>query len=126
MIREMRRAGARLLPEFVKAPLRGRLYGYTAAGVGVDFQILMSGADYLARLGDNIEIPITADEVADFSYHFKDNGASIEEMAGFLQAAKSARTLFDIGAHKGLFSLIFCACDPRNRAVAYEPSPILS
>jgi FkbM family methyltransferase len=33
--------------------------------------------------------------------------------------------LFDIGAHAGTISLLFCAAAPGNRAYAFEPSPLL-
>jgi FkbM family methyltransferase len=41
-------------------------------------------------------------------------------------AAKGGGVLFDIGAHSGVISALFCAANPQNRAFSFEPSPILS
>jgi len=41
------------------------------------------------------------------------------------RAARQGGVLFDIGAHSGVISALFCATDPQNRAIAFEPSPIL-
>ena len=61
------------------------------------------------------------EDAADF-LHLAANGESIEEIASFMALAGSARTFFDVGAWKGLFSLIFCLLGDDKRAVAYEPS----
>ncbi|MEP7014313.1 MAG: FkbM family methyltransferase [Verrucomicrobiota bacterium] len=41
-------------------------------------------------------------------------------------AALAGGILFDVGAHSGLISAMFCAAQPRNRAVAFEPSTVLA
>jgi FkbM family methyltransferase len=41
-------------------------------------------------------------------------------------AAKQGGALFDIGAHSGVISALFCAARLQNRAFSFEPSPILS
>jgi FkbM family methyltransferase len=41
-------------------------------------------------------------------------------------AAKQGGVLFDIGAHSGVISALFCAAHPQNRAFSFEPSPILA
>jgi FkbM family methyltransferase len=57
-----------------------------------------------------------------FEYQFADNGQAAEEMFGFVRAARSARTLFDVGAFHGLFSVVFGMTGPGKTAVAFEPS----
>ena len=59
---------------------------------------------------------------ADIQYHLSDNGESVDEIASFIELAATAHTLFDVGAWKGLFSLVFCLSGDHRRAVAYEPS----
>lgn len=39
--------------------------------------------------------------------------------------SESGGVMFDIGAHAGLMSAIFCAANVSNRAYSFEPSPIL-
>lgn len=126
MQRWVRKNGAKVVPEFIKSRIRGRLYGYRKSQASIEFDILNDETGPVVSIDNSIRIRIEEEDREDFSYHFITNGASIEEMFGFIQAAKSARTLFDVGAHKGLFSLVFCACNENNRAVAYEPSPTLS
>lgn len=46
-----------------------------------------------------------------------------ETMRTFLSLAKSARTVLDIGANTGLYTLLACAANPRCRVFAFEPVP---
>jgi FkbM family methyltransferase len=58
-----------------------------------------------------------------FEFHLHANGESVEELHGFLRFAASADgVLFDVGAHHGLFSLVYCAARPGNRVTAFEPA----
>jgi FkbM family methyltransferase len=126
MQRWMRKKGAKIVPEFIKSRVRGRLYGYRKSQAKIEFDILHDETGPVVSINNSIKFRISEEDKADFSYHFITNGASIEEMFGFIQAANSARTLFDVGAHKALFALVFCAINENNHAVAYEPSPSLS
>ncbi len=57
-------------------------------------------------------------------FHFCTNIDSRHELDSFVRsAAESGGRLFDVGAFRGLFSLIYCAARPDNRAVLFEPSP---
>jgi FkbM family methyltransferase len=61
----------------------------------------------------------------DFTFHFIDNADSREEMASFIRLSRAApddAVVLDIGAHKGLFSLVHLALRPRHRAILVEPS----
>ena len=57
--------------------------------------------------------------------HFTTTLAGRAEFYSIAQAAKSGGALFDIGAHSGLISALFCAANSQNRAFSFEPSPIL-
>jgi FkbM family methyltransferase len=48
------------------------------------------------------------------------------ELESVARAAESGGSLFDIGAHSGLFSAVFCVANTKNRVVSFEPSPILA
>ncbi|HEX5734949.1 MAG TPA: FkbM family methyltransferase [Blastocatellia bacterium] len=125
MKRWLRRAGARLAPERLKSRVRGRLYGYKRSRMKLAFSVSNDESGLFILIDNRIKLYVTKDDLDDFTFHFVSNGASIEEMYGFVKAADTARTLFDVGAHKGLFSLVFCGCNQANKAIAYEPSPSL-
>jgi FkbM family methyltransferase len=46
------------------------------------------------------------------------------ELSGMADAGLKGSTLFDIGAHMGIMSALFCAMQPANRAYSFEPSPL--
>ncbi len=48
------------------------------------------------------------------------------EIYNIAAAARQGGVLFDIGAHSGLISALFCAAHPRNRVFSFEPSPVLA
>ena len=48
------------------------------------------------------------------------------EFQSLVLAAESGGVLFDIGAHSGLISAMFCVANPKNKAFAFEPSPVLA
>ena len=122
--RRLRAALARWVPEAVKGPLRGRLFGYRAAGVDLGFRLAEADGELAASV-DGLELRLPAAARDDALYHFSENGESVEEMHGFLRAAReTGGVLFDVGAARGLFSAVFCLASPANRAFAYEPSPV--
>ena len=57
--------------------------------------------------------------------HFTTTLAGRAEFYSIARAAKSGGALFDIGAHSGLISALFCAANSQNRAFSFEPSPDL-
>lgn len=125
MLRSLKRLGARLLPEFIKAPLRGRLYGYRAAGISLPWH-----ADRDPQAGTvTVHIqglqPLTIPEsvMPEFDHHLRTNGEAVEETAAFIaEARRSPGFLYDVGAHTGYFTWLFAAAHPQNRALAIEPS----
>jgi FkbM family methyltransferase len=58
--------------------------------------------------------------------HFTTTSDGRGEFYSIAHAARSGGVLFDIGAHSGLISALFCAANPQNRVFSFEPSPILS
>lgn len=47
------------------------------------------------------------------------------EFDSVVRAAETGGCLFDIGAHSGLISAVFCAARTENTVVSFEPSPVL-
>jgi FkbM family methyltransferase len=113
---------ARALPEWVKAPLRGRLFGYRGSGVDLGFALTGSRA----RAG-GLELELPPEMIGDARYHFSDNGSAVEEMHALLREARErGGLLVDVGSHHGLMSVMFCLAAPENRAIGFEPSPPLA
>ena len=46
------------------------------------------------------------------------------ELSGIATVALQGGVMFDIGAHMGIMSAIFCAAKPTNKVYSFEPSPI--
>ena len=120
--RALRQRVAPLVPERIKAPLRPRLFGYRPPDVAFPLEFSSDDRGRFVVVDRRLTLRYRDEDAADFQYHLADNGESIDEIASFMGLAASARTFFDVGAWKGLFSLIFCLLDPDKRSIAYEPS----
>ena len=126
MIREAARFAAGWLPQPVRAQLARRRFGY--AGDGATFDIMRTaGPDGTASVtvsnGPRFAIPTDSEE--DFAFHFVENADSRDEMASFIRLSREAppdAVLLDVGAHKGLFSIVHLALGASHRAVLLEPS----
>jgi FkbM family methyltransferase len=126
VIREAARFAAGWLPQPVRAQLARRRFGY--AGGGAAFQIARSvdsGGVATVAIGDGPRLVIPPDVEPDFAFHFIENADSRDEMASFMRLSRAGSEdglLLDVGAHKGLFSLVHLALGPRHRALLIEPS----
>ncbi|MBI2221650.1 MAG: hypothetical protein HYU53_10635 [Acidobacteria bacterium] len=126
VIDHLRRAAA-----WMPAPLRSRLaawrYGQNVLPRGrADAPWTREGEWLKVRLeGARLRVPPSWG--FRLEYHLRGNPGSREELEAFLHATKErpGGLLFDVGAEKGLYALLHCACDPANRAVLFEPSPSL-
>jgi FkbM family methyltransferase len=112
-----------LLPEQWKAPLRGRLFGYRPPAAVLPVTFEDDERSPIATIDGKIRLRFREQERYDMRYQFVENGSAIDEITSFIDLAASARTLFDVGASKGVFSQIFCQLQPEGRAVSFEPSP---
>jgi FkbM family methyltransferase len=119
--RRWKHAVAPLIPEMLKTRLRHRLFGFRPArrAVSVEF-----GGDKTGPIVsiDRISLRYSHENMSDLRYHVLANGESIDELGSFIELARSASILFDVGAANGLFSHLFCLVGKANRAVAFEPS----
>lgn len=79
------------------------------------FQMALEGATFLVPAGAEHDIK-----------SFVQDPVGIREFDAFANAARRCTSLLDIGGHKGLFSGLFCAVNPQNRAFCFEPSPALA
>ncbi|HEX6747288.1 MAG TPA: FkbM family methyltransferase [Longimicrobium sp.] len=121
-LRVLKRFAARLLPEPVKAAVRGRRYGYRPPAVSLGYSARFDASGQV-RLEIHRLARLTLSRPAweAFRFHLESNGESAEELYAFVQHAGAADgVLFDVGANHGIFTLAYCAARPGNRAIAFD------
>jgi FkbM family methyltransferase len=121
--RRIKQLIAPLLPESWKAPIRARLFGYRTAAVALPVEFSTDRRSPIITIDRRVALRFREQDRDDMQYQFVENGGAIDEIAGFIGLAASARTFFDIGASKGVFSQVFCRLQPDARAFSFEPSP---
>jgi FkbM family methyltransferase len=124
-VRGIARRAAALLPRWALRRIADYRFGYTQQGRSFEFREEAGPNGPVAAVDNRIRIQSTAAFVPDLRFHFVENGQSRDEMGAFLDAAPSLprdALLYDVGAHRGLFSLVHCALGPARRAVLFEPS----
>lgn len=116
-----------LVPEALKRRIKSRIanryYKPLPQSRGGVLACRESGIFQVDLLGATFLVPGEAE--ADIR-SFVQEPVGIREFDAFLGAARERTTLLDIGGHKGLFSGLFCAASPQNRAFCFEPSPALA
>ena len=74
--------------------------------------------------GCSMRVPADAAEVRDaFEYFGWKDPDAVDEFAGFMRAAAGKKTLWDVGALFGFFSLAFTLEGDGRKALAFEPNP---
>jgi FkbM family methyltransferase len=116
------------LKPWIPGPVRGALKGRIASKFHPPVEMAI-------ELGErNGAITCTVDgsfsfaapsECRDDLVHFSTTPQGRSEFYAITKGARKGGTLFDVGAHSGLISALFCAANPRNRVYSFEPSPIL-
>jgi FkbM family methyltransferase len=125
-VRAWRRRLGRLLPEFVKRSGRGWLYGFRASVSRLDVSIHMDADRCVVRLPGLPELHAPGAERDDLEFHLLRNGDSIDELANLIAVGRDpGGLLLDVGGHNSLLASLFCLAAPGNRAVSFEPSPVL-
>jgi FkbM family methyltransferase len=116
----------RLLPERVRQRAKRHFLGHSIEAVGNHFALEESPSAIVCRVDDVIAFsaPIACkNDLAHYATSFEGRA----EFAALSQAAASpGGVLFDIGAHCGLISALWCAAQPGNRVFSFEPSPLLA
>jgi FkbM family methyltransferase len=120
--RRVKQLVAPLVPERIKSRFRAWMFGYRPTSIVCPIEFSSDGGVPSVVIDGDVRLLYREEDREDFRYHLCDNGESIEELASFIALGRHARTAFDIGAWKGLFSIVFCALGRDKRAVAYEPS----
>ncbi|HWK11861.1 MAG TPA: FkbM family methyltransferase [Vicinamibacterales bacterium] len=118
-----------MLPRSTLRRIADYRFGYAQDGRRFDFREQQGPRGPVATIDGRIQIQSTAEFLPDLRFHFVDNGQSRDEIGAFTDAASTLPPdplLYDVGAHRGLFSLVHCALGPARRAVLFEPSISLS
>jgi FkbM family methyltransferase len=129
LVRRIARRAAALLPQFALRRIADYRFGYAHEGHRFEFREAAGPLGPVAEVDGRIQLHATAAFMPDLRFHFVDNGQSRDEIGAFMEAAASlppGALLYDVGAHRGLFSLVHCALGPRRRAVLFEPSMSLT
>jgi len=129
LVRALARRAAALLPRAVLDRVAAFRFGYTADGRRFLVERDRGLHGPAVTIDGTLRLSVTPEFMTDLEFHFIDNGQSRDEMGAFLDIARrlpSGALLFDVGAHRGLFSLVHCAVAPDRRAVLFEPSPSLA
>ncbi len=125
----MARKAAAWLPQSARRRIADYRFGYAQDGRVFDFREDATLEGPVVTIDNRVRIQSTPAFMPDLRFHFVDNGQSRDEIGAFLDAAPyfpPDALLYDVGAHRGLFSLVHCALGPRRRAVLFEPSPSLT
>ena len=115
----------RFLPESVRQRAKRHFLRQSIDAVGNRFTLEESHSALVCRIDDAISFsaPIACkNDLAHYATSFEGRA----EFAALAQtAAGPGGVLFDIGAHCGLISALWCAAKSRNRVFSFEPSPAL-
>ncbi|MBC8063831.1 MAG: FkbM family methyltransferase [Chlorobia bacterium] len=89
-----------------------------------EWRIEEGAADVTCTSGSGWSFKVPAESLVDLERYVQTSQGRTElEVLSII--SESGGVMFDIGAHAGLMSAIFCAAHVSNRAYSFEPSPIL-
>lgn len=115
----------RFLPAGLRTSIKRRFAAKFAEPVGTQF-LVEEGATALKCKIDNIWSFLAPLVCKPDLMNITSTPEGRSEIYGILEAAKKGGVLFDIGAHSGLISAVFCAVNQRNKVFSFEPSPVLA
>ena len=118
--RTLTKVGRALLPEALKGPLRKRIQKGSPMPADLPFGLVEGNGSFTARLPNESKIRIPPQILSEFRSNFENDW---DEMHSFLDIAKDAQVLFDVGADKGVMAATFAALGATKQSFAYEPSP---
>ena len=123
MQRLLKRLLHNLVPRSVAHLIRDRIEQRLNAGPVIPITVQRVANSLRAQVGEHYAFfaPVGCQMELDFHTNTQEGRA---ELSGIAAAALRGGTLFDIGAHAGIISALFCAARPENRVHSFEPSPI--
>jgi FkbM family methyltransferase len=125
MKRFLKRRINRFLPDALRASFKRRLGAKFAEPVSTKFFVEETPSALKCRIDNDwsfLAPVVCKNDLANLT----ETAEGRAEFQSLSRAARTGGVLFDIGAHSGLISAMFCAAQPQNQAFAFEPSPILA
>ena len=112
----------RFVPSAARNSIKRRMAAKFVAPVSSNIRIEEMGGTLKCTI-DEIAFLAPINCLQDLKY-FAETAEGRSEFDGIARAARDGGVLFDIGAHSGLISALFCAANPKNKVVSFEPSPL--
>lgn len=113
----------RFVPSGVRTSIKRRMAAKFVAPVTSNIKIEETSNSLRCIIDNEISFLAPLDCIHDLNY-FAETAEGRSEFDGIVRAVKNGGVLFDIGAHSGLISALFCAANPKNKVVSFEPSPL--
>ena len=115
----------RLLPSAFRERAKRHYLGQSLETVDDRFTLSESGDTIVCGVDDAFSFSAPLERKSDL-IHYTTSFEGRAEFAALAQTAlKQGGVLFDIGAHCGLISALWCGAKSDNRVFCFEPSPIL-
>ena len=123
MQRLLKRLLHNLVPRWLAHRIRDRIERRLNAGPVIPITVQRIAHSLRCQVGAHYAFftPAECQRELDYHTHTPEGRA---ELSGLAAAALRGGVLFDIGAHAGLISALFCAARPGNTVFSFEPSPI--
>jgi FkbM family methyltransferase len=114
---------APILPRWVIDRIKARVADQLNRGPVKDLTLEPAGADIRCTVDHSWSFLAPQECKYDLELHSSTQEGRAE-LSGIADAALQGGTMFDIGAHMGIMSAIFCAAKPTNKVYSFEPSPV--
>jgi len=115
----------RFLPSAVRSSIKDRFAARFIAPVTSNIEVVRTPAALNCRIDEDVSFlaPFNCNDELSYLANTPQGRAEFDSVA---RAGRGGGVLFDIGAHSGLISALFCAGNSRNRVFSFEPSPLLT
>jgi FkbM family methyltransferase len=123
MQRQLKRFLRGIAPVFLKRAVKNHLQARLHDGQLYNIRLEPAGAALRCVMGPQWSFLAPEQARDDLTYHTKTR-EGLAELSGIARVAEKGGTLFDIGAHAGLISVLFGTAAPSNRVFSFEPSPL--
>jgi FkbM family methyltransferase len=116
---------SRFIPSDLRSSVKNRMTAKFVAPVTAKIKVERVSAGLNCRIDNDISFLAPAD-CNDELFNLANTTQGRAEFDSVARGARDGGVLFDIGAHSGLISALFCAAGSSNRVFSFEPSPLLA
>ena len=115
----------RFLPSAMRNSIKHRMAAKFVTPVTSKIEVEQTSSALKCIIENDVSFLAPVNCVNDLAY-FTTTSEGRAEFDSIARAARVGGFLFDIGAHSGLVSALFCAANPKSRVASFEPSPLLA